>query len=215
MRRSILSRVNTCYPNNGSGSRTCPFLPLGQFRLKPSKIVSAPAIQAQGQIKALGLRKIFPIIFRSTRPTKVLLPQSCPIDLEGISNGSTEATCTISTNCSHSIDIESGPSPEDRTLIPRTLQVPKDKSTGPTGSGHEALIRDYEFLHDVRRYLRVVRQRIGLHASIKGLFPPEEGMRIIAVFTRLLPSTKLLHPRVRAYVLQKIILQPISNHGGT
>ncbi|KAF2559769.1 hypothetical protein F2Q68_00015256 [Brassica cretica] len=27
MRRSILSRVNTCYPNNGSGSRTGPFLP--------------------------------------------------------------------------------------------------------------------------------------------------------------------------------------------
>ncbi|KAH0892790.1 hypothetical protein HID58_055219 [Brassica napus] len=85
--------------------------------------------------------------------------------------------------------------------------VPKDKSTGPTGSEHEALrslrfqrriIRDYEFLHGVRRYLRVVRQRIGLHASTKGIVPPEEGMRKIAVFTRLLPCTELLHPRVRA-----------------
>ncbi|KAH0871915.1 hypothetical protein HID58_069277, partial [Brassica napus] len=60
-------------------------------------------------------------------------------------------------------------------------------------------IKDYEFLHDVHRYLRVVRQRIGLHTSTKGLVPPEEGMKIIAVFTRLLPSTELFHPRVRAY----------------
>ncbi|KAF2603124.1 hypothetical protein F2Q70_00025817 [Brassica cretica] len=60
------------------------------------------------------------------------------------------------------------------------------------------ITRDYEFLHDVRRYLRVVRQRIGLHASTKGLIPPEEGMRKIAVFTRLLPNTELLHSRVRA-----------------
>ncbi|WZZ27679.1 hypothetical protein YC2023_011080 [Brassica napus] len=82
-------------------------------------------------------------------------------------------------------------------LIPRNLQVPKDKSTGPTGPKHEALeslrfqrriIRDYEFLHDVRRYLTVVRRRINLHASTKGLVPPEEGMRKIAVFTQLLPS---------------------------
>ena len=34
---------------------------------------------------------------RTTRPTKVLLPRSCPIDLEGIPNGSTEATGEIST----------------------------------------------------------------------------------------------------------------------
>ncbi|KAF2548167.1 hypothetical protein F2Q70_00024102 [Brassica cretica] len=45
--------------------------------------------------------------------------------------------------------------------------------------------------------------------------PPKEGMRKIAVFTRLLPSTELLHPRVRSFVLQKIILQPIFNHEGT
>ena len=88
--------------------------------------------------------------------------------------------------------------------------ITKNKSTDPTESEHEALkslrfqrriIRDYEFLHDVHRYLRVVRQRIGLHTSTKGLVPPEEGMKIIAVFTRLLPSTELFHPRVRAYVL--------------
>ncbi|KAF3507388.1 hypothetical protein F2Q69_00006515 [Brassica cretica] len=135
MRSSILSRFNTCYPNNGSGSKTGPFLPPGQFRLGPSKIVSAPAIQ-----------------------------------------------------------------------------VPKEKSTGPIGPAHEALeslrfqrriIRDYEFLHDVRRYLRVVGRIIGLHASTKGLVPPEEGMRKIAVFTRLLPRTELLHPRVRVYGAHK------------
>ncbi|KAF2588000.1 hypothetical protein F2Q70_00038349 [Brassica cretica] len=34
---------------------------------------------------------------RTTRPTKVLLPRSCRIDLEGITNGSTEATGAIST----------------------------------------------------------------------------------------------------------------------
>ncbi|WZY94207.1 hypothetical protein YC2023_066536 [Brassica napus] len=88
-------------------------------------------------------------------------------------------------------------------LIPRNLQ---EKSTGPTRSEHEALeslrfqrriVRDYKFLHDVHRYLRVVRRRIGLHASTKGLVPPEEGMRKIAVFTRLLSSTELLHPKVR------------------
>ncbi|KAF3514576.1 hypothetical protein F2Q69_00007514 [Brassica cretica] len=153
---------------------------------------------------------------RTTRPTKVLLPQSCPIDLEGTPNGSTEGNECYLDNSPHPIDIESGPSPEDK--------VPKDKSTGPTRSEHEALrslrfqrriTRDYEFLHDVRRYLTVVRQRIGLHASSKGLVPPKERMRKIAVFTRLLPSTELLHPRIRVYALQKIILQPISNHGGT
>ncbi|KAF2548601.1 hypothetical protein F2Q70_00021608 [Brassica cretica] len=31
MRRRILSRVNTCYPNNRSGSRTGPFLPPGSL----------------------------------------------------------------------------------------------------------------------------------------------------------------------------------------
>ncbi|KAF2560760.1 hypothetical protein F2Q70_00017546 [Brassica cretica] len=34
---------------------------------------------------------------RTKRPTKVLLPRSCPIDIEGIPNGSTEATGAIST----------------------------------------------------------------------------------------------------------------------
>ncbi|KAF2597961.1 hypothetical protein F2Q68_00011240 [Brassica cretica] len=72
---------------------------------------------------------------RTTRPTKVLLPRSYPIDLKG-----------------------------------------------PTGSEHEALkslrfqrriTGDYEFLHDVHRYFGVVRQRFGLHASTKGLIPPE------------------------------------------
>ncbi|KAH0899381.1 LOW QUALITY PROTEIN: hypothetical protein HID58_048949, partial [Brassica napus] len=79
-----------------------------------------------------------------------------------------------------------------RALIPRNLQGPKDNSTGPTGSEHEALeslrfqrriTGDYEFLHDVHRYFGGVRRRFGLHASTKGL------------------------------VLQKIIPQPISNHG--
>ncbi|KAF3564628.1 hypothetical protein DY000_02016277 [Brassica cretica] len=88
-------------------------------------------------------------------------------------------------------------------LIPRNLQ---EKSTGPTRSEHEALeslrfqrriVRDYKFLHDVHRYLKVVRRRIGLHASTKVLVPREEGMRKITVFTRLLPSTELFHPKVR------------------
>ncbi|KAH0898847.1 LOW QUALITY PROTEIN: hypothetical protein HID58_048415 [Brassica napus] len=116
---------------------------------------------------------------RTTRPTKVLLPRSCPIDLEGSNMRNLD-------NSPHPINIESGPSLEDRVrysgfetakqrftsgcniyrssrvraLIPRNLQ---EKSTGPTGSEHEALeslrfqrriIRDYEFLHDVRRYLK-------------------------------------------------------------
>ena len=117
-----------------------------------------------------------------------------------------------------------------RALIPRNFQVSKDRniqvskdiSTGPTGSEHEALeslrfqrriIRDYEFLHIVRWYLRVVRWRIGLHAATNGLVPPEEGMRKIVVFTRLLPRIEILHSRVRVYVLAKITLRPISNHG--
>ncbi|WZZ34437.1 hypothetical protein YC2023_017838 [Brassica napus] len=181
---------------------------------------------------------------RTTHPTKVLLPRSCPIDLEDITNGSTEETGAISTTAhiqsssrvvhlrrtERDVGFETAKkmftsgcniyrSSRVRALIPRNLQVPKDKSTGPTGPEHEALeslrfqrriIRDYDFLHDVCRYLRVVRRRIGLHASTKGLVPPEEGMRKNAVFTRLLPSTTLLHPRVRVYVLQKIILQPIT-----
>ncbi|KAL0836386.1 hypothetical protein Bca101_088275 [Brassica carinata] len=36
------------------------------------------------------------INFRTTRPTKFLLPRSCPLDLQGITNGSTEATGAIS-----------------------------------------------------------------------------------------------------------------------
>ncbi|WZZ27678.1 hypothetical protein YC2023_011079 [Brassica napus] len=165
MKRSILSRVNTCYPNNWSGSKTGPFVPSGQFPLGSSKIVSAPAIQAQGRIsivaspitavfeedksyrlhgeshnlhisegstpKPSGSRRINSrtsgaqeeisviagfqeytskitkgkdlrpakrtINFRTTRPTKFLLPRSCPLDLQGITNGSTEATRAIST----------------------------------------------------------------------------------------------------------------------
>ncbi|KAH0868803.1 hypothetical protein HID58_075825, partial [Brassica napus] len=135
---------------------------------------------------------------RPTRPTKVLLPRSCPIDLESIMNGSMEATGAILTTA----HIQST---SKVALIPRNLQGPKDKSTGPTGSEHEALeslkfqrriTGDYEFLHDVHRYFGVVRRRISLHASTKGLVPPEEGMRKNAVFTRLLPSMELLHPRV-------------------
>ncbi|KAH0893004.1 hypothetical protein HID58_055433, partial [Brassica napus] len=179
---------------------------------------------------------ILPIIFRNTRPTKFLLPRSC-IDLEGISNGSAEATGAISTKAHiqstwtvvhlRRTECDTMASRQHNKCsslgeISKDPPVPKEKSTGPIGPAHEALeslrfqrriIRDYEFLHDVRRYLRVVRQIIGLHASTKGLVPPEEGMRKIAVFTRLLPRTELLHPRVRVYVLQKIILRPISNHG--
>ncbi|KAF3536206.1 hypothetical protein F2Q69_00023035 [Brassica cretica] len=142
--------------------------------------------------------------------------------LEGTLNSSTEGNRCYLDNSPRLIDIESGPSPEDRvrcciksikTLGSRQQNIyspPGEISTGPTRSEHEALkslrfqrriIRDYEFLHDVRRYLRVVQRRIGLHTSTKGLVPPEEGMRKIAIFTRLLPSTELLHPRVRAYVL--------------
>ncbi|KAH0883829.1 LOW QUALITY PROTEIN: hypothetical protein HID58_059925 [Brassica napus] len=169
--------------------------------------------------------------FRTTRPTKVLLPRSCLMDLEGISNGNGRDLNKQPTSNQHrEWSISGGQNSEFETakqiftsgcniyrssrvraLIPRNLHVPKDKSTCPTGSEHEALIRDYEFLHDVRRYLRVVRQRIGIHTLIKGPVPPEEGMRKIAVFTRLLPSKELLHSSQG--VLQKIILQPISNHG--
>ncbi|KAF3586151.1 hypothetical protein F2Q69_00030573 [Brassica cretica] len=100
----------------------------------------------------------------------------------------------------------------DNSHIQSTLRVvhlrrPKcDVVLSPTRSEHEALeslrfqrriVRDYKFLHDVHRYLRVVRRRISLHASTKVLVPREEGMRKITVFTRLLPSTELFHPKVR------------------
>ncbi|KAF3504161.1 hypothetical protein F2Q69_00043070 [Brassica cretica] len=143
----------------------------------------------------------------TTCPTKVLLPRSCPIDLEAKQRFASGCNIYRSSRV--------------RALIPRNLQ---EKSTGPTGSEHESLeslkswrriVRDYKFLHDVRRYLRVVRRRIGHHASTKGLVPPEEGMRKITVFTQLLPSTELLHPRVRTYVLQKIILLLMSSYGDT
>ncbi|KAF2563398.1 hypothetical protein F2Q70_00017504 [Brassica cretica] len=51
---------------------------------------------------------------RTTRPTKVLLPQSCPIDLEGTPNGSTERNGCYLDNSPRPIHIENGPSPEDR-----------------------------------------------------------------------------------------------------
>ncbi|KAF3541767.1 hypothetical protein F2Q69_00023308 [Brassica cretica] len=111
-------------------------------------------------------------------------------------------------NSPHPINIESGPSPEDRVRCCinsiKTLGSRQQNKDSPPGAistdppvFQRRIIRDYEFLHDVRRYVRVVRRRIGLHASTKGLVPPEEGMRKIAVFTRLLPSTELLYPRVR------------------
>ncbi|KAG5397782.1 hypothetical protein IGI04_019596 [Brassica rapa subsp. trilocularis] len=117
---------------------------------------------------------------RTTHPTKVLLPRSCPIDLEGIPNGPTEATGVISTTAH----------------IQSTLRVVNLRRT-ECNVVLRRIVRDYKFLHDVHRYLRVVRRRIGLHASTKGLVPLEEGMRKIAVFTRLLSSTELLHPKVR------------------
>ena len=51
---------------------------------------------------------------RTTRPTKVLLPRSCPIDLEGTPNGSTEGNMCYLNHSPRLIDIGSGPSPEDR-----------------------------------------------------------------------------------------------------
>ncbi|KAF2613429.1 hypothetical protein F2Q70_00011119 [Brassica cretica] len=59
-------------------------------------------------------RRVYPKTFRTTRPTKVLLPRSCPIDLEGTPNGSAEGNMCYLDNSPHPIDIESGPSPEDR-----------------------------------------------------------------------------------------------------
>ncbi|KAH0892844.1 LOW QUALITY PROTEIN: hypothetical protein HID58_055273, partial [Brassica napus] len=141
---------------------------------------------------------------RTTRPKKVILPRRCPIDLEGIMNGSTEATGTISTTAH--IQWTSRVVHLRRTECDVILTCQSTNSSKPPG-----ITGDYEFLHDVHQYFGVVRRRIGLQASTNGLVPPEEGMRKIAVFTRLLPSMELLHPRVR--VLQKIILQPISNHG--
>ncbi|KAG2247383.1 hypothetical protein Bca4012_089468 [Brassica carinata] len=66
-------------------------------------------------------------------------------------------------------------------LIPRNLQVPKDKSTGPTGPEHEALeslrfqrriIRDYEFLHDI------ILQPISNHGAHKQEISLITAMRI-------------------------------------
>ncbi|KAH0892846.1 LOW QUALITY PROTEIN: hypothetical protein HID58_055275 [Brassica napus] len=141
---------------------------------------------------------------RTTHPKKVLLPRRCPIYLEGIMNGSTEATGTISTTAH--IQSTSRVVHLRRTECDVILTCQSTNSSKPPG-----ITGDNEFLHDVHQYFGVVRRRIGLQASTNGLVPPEEGMRKIAVFTRLLPSMELLHPRVR--VLQKIILQPISNHG--
>ncbi|WZZ35131.1 hypothetical protein YC2023_018532 [Brassica napus] len=113
---------------------------------------------------------------RTTRPTKVLLPRSCPIDFEGIPNGSTEATGAISTTAhiqstsrvvhlrrtECNVLLNSGfetvkqrftsgcniyRSSGVRALSPRNLQ---EKSTGPTRSEHEAL----ESLRFQRRIIR-------------------------------------------------------------
>ncbi|WZZ44808.1 hypothetical protein YC2023_041067 [Brassica napus] len=59
------------------------------------------------------------------------------------------------------------------------LQVPKDKSTGPTRSEHESL-------------QSLIRRRISLHAPAKGLVLPEKGTRRIMVFTRLLQNSSCL-----------------------
>ncbi|WZZ44805.1 hypothetical protein YC2023_041064 [Brassica napus] len=135
------------------------------------------------RLRNTGLQDDTPDNFRTTRPKKVLLPRSCPTDLEGISNGSTEATGAISTTA----HIQS----TSRVVHLRRTEcdvVPKDKSTGPTGSEHEAL-KSFRFQRRIIRDYEVVRQRIGLHTSTKGLVPPGEGMSKIAVFTQLLPST--------------------------
>ncbi|KAH0867757.1 hypothetical protein HID58_074779 [Brassica napus] len=95
---------------------------------------------------------------RTTRPTKLLLPQSCPIDLEGTPNGSSEGNGCYLDNSPHLIDIESGPSPKERLRCCIKFQ--------------RRISRDYKFLRDVRRRLRVVRRRIGLHASTKGPVHP-------------------------------------------
>ncbi|KAG2282803.1 hypothetical protein Bca52824_054023 [Brassica carinata] len=129
---------------------------------------------------------------RTTRPTKVLLPRSCPIDIEGIPNGSTEATGAISTTA----HIQS----TSRVVHLRRTWCDVEKPTGPTGSEHEAL-------ESLRFRRRIVRDyKIGHHASTKGLVPPEEGIRKIVVFTQLLPSTELLHPRVRVQLCATEVL---------
>ncbi|KAH0858938.1 hypothetical protein HID58_087199 [Brassica napus] len=98
----------------------------------------------------------------------------------------------------------------ETSRFPRiNLQVQQDQHMKPL----RALDSREESLGTTSSYTMIVRKRTGLHASTKGLVPPKEGMRKIAVFTRLLPRTELLHPRVRVYVLQNIILRPISNHG--
>ncbi|KAF2537182.1 hypothetical protein F2Q68_00021084 [Brassica cretica] len=144
--------------------------------------------------------------YRTTHPTKVLLPRSCSIDLEA------KQRFTSWYNIYRSSRV--------KALIPRNLQK---KSTGPTGSEHEALeslrfrrriVRDYKFKHDVRRYLRVVQRRIRHHASTKGLVPPEEGMRkswssldyyLVRNFSTLeFGHQELLHPSGAIDHLQQI-----------
>ncbi|KAH0898517.1 hypothetical protein HID58_048085, partial [Brassica napus] len=51
---------------------------------------------------------------RTTRPIIVLVPRSCPVKLEDILNGSTEGNKYNLDNSPHLIDIENGPSLEDR-----------------------------------------------------------------------------------------------------
>ncbi|KAF3554230.1 hypothetical protein F2Q69_00014504 [Brassica cretica] len=60
---------------------------------------------------------------RTTRPTKVLLPRSYPLYLEGTPNGSTEGNMCYLDNNPRLTDIESGPYPEDgvRCCIKSTL----------------------------------------------------------------------------------------------
>ncbi|KAH0854299.1 LOW QUALITY PROTEIN: hypothetical protein HID58_083942, partial [Brassica napus] len=131
---------------------------------------------------------------RTTSPTKVLLPRSGPIDLEGTPNGSTEGNGCYLDNSPHPIDIESGPSPEDRvrcciksteTLVSRqqnkdsppgaistdppvfpriNLRVLQDHNMKP----FKALDSKEESAGTTSSYAMVVRRRIGLHASTKG-----------------------------------------------
>ncbi|KAL0886422.1 hypothetical protein Bca101_010405 [Brassica carinata] len=80
---------------------------------------------------------------RTPRPTKVLVPLSCPIELQDISNGSTKGDKCNLDNSQHPIDIKSGLSLEDTVRCRAKPIQPSDSrrlnKNSPPMSEHQFL----------------------------------------------------------------------------
>ncbi|KAG2266353.1 hypothetical protein Bca52824_073432 [Brassica carinata] len=98
----------------GREGRVSPCYPQGRISIVASPVTTGFEEDRRLHLRNSGLQGDIPLIFRTTCPTTVLEQRSCPIRARKQPERGHKSNGHNLDNSPHPIDLESGPSPEDR-----------------------------------------------------------------------------------------------------